>query len=102
MAGNWIAFLWQTMAVISFVAFLFFLTLKIRFSNPFLIFLGQHSFELYLIHGLFLEILRSASFYIKSDFFYTFFVLLLSLAGSVLIHYPLQFLSKKFQAYHRS
>ena len=34
------SFIWQTLAVISFVAFVFLLTLKIRFNNVFLRFLG--------------------------------------------------------------
>lgn len=99
MAENWIAFLWQTMAVISFVTFLFFITLKLRFSNRFLIFLGEHSFELYLIHGLYLVILRGKLLYIHSDFCYTLAVLLLSLISSMLISFPFRILAQKIKAY---
>lgn len=68
MIGNWICFIWQTIAVINFMIFVFLLTLKIRFSNKFLSFLGTRSFEIYLIHGLFLEVFRSDRFYIQSVF----------------------------------
>lgn len=94
MLNNWIAFIWQTLAVISFVAFLFFLTLKVRFSNRFLIFLGERSFELYLIHGLYLVLLRGESVYITSDFLYTLLVLLLSLLSCAVMHYPFRFLTR--------
>ena len=93
------SFIWQTLAVISFVAFVFLLTLKIRFNNVFLRFLGTHSFELYLIHGLFLEIFRSDRFYIKSDFIYTAVVLIFSLGLTALMYYPFKIISRKLQEY---
>ncbi len=93
MLDNWISFIWQTLAVISFTAFVFLLTLKIRFSNRFLIFLGNHSFELYLIHGLFLEILRGETVYVASDFLYTLLVLSCSLAACWALHTPFRFLT---------
>lgn len=99
MLESWICFIWQTLAVISFVAFVFLLTLKIRFNNIFLRFLGTHSFELYLIHGLFLEIFRSDRFYIKSDFIYTAVVLIFSLGLTALMYYPFKIISGKLQEY---
>ena len=99
MLESWICFIWQTLAVISFVAFVFLLTLKIRFNNVFLRFLGTHSFELYLIHGLFLEIFRSDRFYIKSDFIYTAVVLIFSLGLTALMYYPFKIISRKLQEY---
>lgn len=101
MLESWICFLWQTFAVISFVAFVFLLTLKIKFSNVFLRFLGTRSLELYLIHGLFLEIFRSSGFYIKSDLIYTAVVLSFSLGCAVLIYYPFTMLSRKLQEYRQ-
>ena len=99
MLESWICFIWQTLAVISFVAFVFLLTLKIRFNNVFLRFLGTHSFELYLIHGLFLEIFRSDRFYIKSDFIYTAVRVDLSLGLTALMYYPFKIISRKLQEY---
>ncbi len=93
MISNWICFIWQTLAVISFTAFVFLLTLKVRFSNCFLIFLGNHSFELYLIHGLFLEILRGETIYVANDFLYTLLVLSCSLAACWALHTPFRFLT---------
>lgn len=97
MIGNWICFLWQTMAVISFNITLFLLTLKLRFSNRILEFLGVRSFELYLIHGLFLEILRGDLIYIKSDFVYVLVSVTLSIAASAILYFPFKYISGKFQ-----
>ena len=99
MLGNWICFIWQTLAVINFMIFVFLLTLKIRFTNRILIFLGSRSFELYLIHGLFLEVFRSDKFYIQSDFLYTAAVLLLSLGCASFMYYPFKMISKKLEQY---
>lgn len=99
MIGNWICFIWQTIAVINFMIFVFLLTLKIRFSNKFLSFLGTRSFEIYLIHGLFLEVFRSDRFYIQSDFLYTAAVLVLSLGCASLMYYPFKMISRKLEEY---
>ena len=99
MICNWIYFIWQTIAVINFMIFVFLLTLKIRFSNKFLSFLGTRSFEIYLIHGLFLEVFRSDRFYIQSDFLYTTAVLVLSLGCASLMYYPFKMISRKLEEY---
>ena len=88
-----LCFMWRTLAAFSFNFFLFLFTFKIRFSNPFLIFLGQHSLELYLSHGLFLELFRRQELYPGNDFLYTLFVLLFSLLSAWLLHQPFRLFS---------
>ncbi len=68
--------------VISIVLF----SMKVRIGNKILGFLGEISFELYMIQGLFITILRSNKFYIVNEFAWSCLVLALTIISGFVLH----------------
>lgn len=78
-----------------FVVYFLLLINKLNFSNKYLDFLGDISFEIYMIHGLVMHYL--GSFFISSrlnDVIYTIVVLLASIFSAYYIHKIIVFLEK--------
>ncbi len=61
--------------------FLFF-SMKFKIGNRALSFLGSISFELYMIHGLFINFFRTDKLYIKNEFLYAVMVIATSVAAA--------------------
>lgn len=95
MLQSWFNLLWQSLAVISFCAMVMLFTLKVKCSNAFLRFLGKISLELYLIHGLFLQLFQGQPGLLENDLLFIFLVLVCSIAAAWLLYYPLRFLKRK-------
>lgn len=55
MLRRWPCLVTEILACMTFVFFMFFLGMKIKFGNRFINFMGTITLEFYLIHGLFLE-----------------------------------------------
>lgn len=74
-------------AVLSFLFILCFiaLTLKITTNNKLVDFLGKISFEIYMVQGALMLILRNDRFYLQNDFYWSVLVL----AGSLLFAFVL-------------
>ncbi len=74
-------------AVLSFLFILSFftLTLKIKTNNKFLDFLGKISFEIYMVQGALMLLLRNERIYMQNDFYRSVLVL----AGSLLFAFVL-------------
>ncbi len=73
-------------AIISSVAFtILFLILNMHIQNKgeVLKFLGEISFEFYMIHGLFIDLLRNRFFYLDNDYAFVVMVILLSVLASI-------------------
>lgn len=75
--GTVIKIIWRILTVtpqmlcgISFVLFIIMLSLKIRFGNKALKFLGNHTLEVYLTHAFFLEPLAVRYNYVRDSVFY--------------------------------
>ncbi len=94
MLGSWFTLLWQSLAVISFCMAVNLFSLKIRCSNPFLRFLGKISVELYLIHGLFIQLCKGQLFTLKNDALFLLLVPLLSVPSAWLLYRFVEFLEK--------
>ena len=78
--------LWpQILVMLVFVIGVLLIMLKLHFSNPVLNFLGKISLELYLIHGLFIDLFHSEFFNIQKDEFYVGAVVLASIVSAFLI-----------------
>lgn len=75
----------QIIAMLVFVLAVLLVALKLHFRNPVLNFLGKISLEIYLIHGIFIELFHSQFIYIQKDEFYVGAVLLASIASAFLI-----------------
>lgn len=67
------------------------LAMKVRIFNDVSNFLGNISFEMYLIHGFVLQLFKNGIFYIKNDFIYLILVAL----STIVISYYLNLLNKK-------
>lgn len=91
---SWFNLLWQSLAVISFCAAVTLFSLKVCCSNAALRFLGQISLELYLIHGLFIQLFKGQLCMLENDFLFTALTTLCSVAAAWLLYYPVRFLKK--------
>ncbi len=76
----------------AFVFLLVMLSLKIRFGNRFLWFMGSMTLEFYMIHGLFVELFCYAFdaefkplYYIRNNFYFTVVVFVLALPSAFLL-----------------
>lgn len=91
---SYICLFWQMSAVISFVIFVFLLTLKFQSDNIVLRFFAKISLELYLIHGVFIKLFHSDFIMIENDMLYLFCVVICSIAAAWLLNYPVQIVEK--------
>ena len=81
----------QWLVCIVFVAFCFLLMMKLRFENRILVFLGGLTLDLYLIHGMFVEMfgynfleITKSVWYIKNVALYSLVVLACSIPAALL------------------
>lgn len=61
-------------------------SVKFRFGNKILAFLGSISLEIYLIHGLFIKVLRSDKLYIRNELIWAVLVVGASVAAGYILH----------------
>lgn len=97
MLGSWFNLIWQSLAVISFCLMILLISMKIKCSNPILCFLGNISLELYLIHGLFIQLLKGQLCTIQNDWLFIVIVLSASVVSAGLLHIPLHALVLKIR-----
>lgn len=95
MLTSWFSLLWQSLAVLSFCFMVTLFMLKVKCSNPFLCFLGKISMELYLIHGLFIQLFKGQLCSMTNDFLFILSVLLCSISAAWLLYYPVTFLTRR-------
>lgn len=82
----------QLPMVISFVLLILLITMKIQFKNKILDFLGSISLEIYLLHGLFLEMFSSTGkATIPDPFLYMMAVIGSSIVLATVVHYICKF-----------
>ena len=89
MLKSWFDLGWQSLAVISFCLVIMLFSMKIKCSNPVLSFLGKISLELYLIHGLFIQLFKGQLCMIQNDFLFIAAVLICSVVSAAILYYPL-------------
>lgn len=94
---SWFDLGWQSLAVISFCLMITLFTMKIKCSNPFLRFLGKISLELYLIHGLFIQLFKGQLCIIQNDFLFIAAVLACSVTAAAVLFLPVNALIRGAQ-----
>lgn len=95
MLQSWFNLLWQSLAVISFCAAVTLFSLKVSCSNAALRFLGKISLELYLIHGLFIQLFKGQLCLLENDFLFVVLTTLCSVAAAWALYYPVRFLKSE-------
>ena len=82
-----------------FCMFVIILNQKLHFTNLFFHKIGQMSFEIYMIHGLFIFILRNDEWYLKSDLLFTVIVFIGSIISARLLHFLDRYVLSKYFAF---
>lgn len=77
---------------IVFLLFTLFFNLRFITGNIFSKWIGKISFEIYLIHGLFLDLFKSKYISIESTALYVYLSLIVSIIAAFLIHYAINFI----------
>ena len=73
---------------ITLFPFLIYLFLqKFEFNSKILRFIGKYSYEIYLVQGIPLLLLRSKYIYVNDDFLYTFMCILISIIVGIIFYY---------------
>lgn len=73
-------------SAVMFCVFVICLGIQVRFTGKCLSLLGKCSLELYLIHGLFISLLRSEKIYLDSNMGFSLAVVALSVLVAVVLH----------------
>lgn len=96
--------LWTELALVVVLAFLFvsvaiLLSLKVRFGNKFLDFLGKISFEIYMVQGALMLLTKNGYINISNDFYWAILVLAGSFLAAFLLNKLFSFILKKFSVF---
>lgn len=91
---SWFTMLWQSLAAVSFCLMIVLFTLKLKCSNRALHFLGTISLELYLIHGLFIQLFKGQLCTIQNDYLFITAVLICSVLSACALYYPVNYLTR--------
>ena len=81
-----IGFICTVLKAILFTVGVLLFSLKFKVSNQILDFLGKISFEIYMLHGLFITILRSNIIYIYNELLWCVLVLLCTIPFAFMMH----------------
>ena len=73
--------------------------MKIKLKSPFLEWLGTHSYEIYLVHGIFFGLLRNGVIYINDSFCFMLTVILMTFISAAMLHKFFGMISKSFLKY---
>lgn len=80
---------------LSFILF----SLKFQIGNKVLDFLGKISFEMYLIHGIFIRLSRNSIIYIENELLWCIIVLISTISFSFLLHILFSKLLSKYKSF---
>ena len=69
-----------------FVALVLLLLSKVKMQSAFMAWLGTISFEVYMIHGLFIALFRGTTLYVENEVLWVGLVLVCSVAAAVVLH----------------
>lgn len=85
----------MNITVCSFVMFVMFLLVKLNIKNPIFKWIGNYSLELYLIHGLFIQLFKPKYSSHLTDFIFGIKVISFSIVCAVILSYLVKFITKK-------
>lgn len=84
--GCFVCLAFQLPSIIFFVMFVLLVSMKIKFNNPALDFLGKIALEVYLIHNLFLAGFRSNCIFIENDILYLAAIYASTILAACILH----------------
>ncbi len=85
----------MNITVCSFVVFVMLLLVKLNIKNPIFKWIGKYSLELYLIHGLFIQLFKPKYSSHLTDFIFGIKVISFSIVCAVILSYLVKFITKK-------
>ena len=92
----------KMLSAVAFVAFVIMLTMKVRINNYITRKFGIIYFEIYVSHGIFLELYRYKYFYVNNPIFYIIAVLISTIVFAILLHYLFSLINNLFKKDVRS
>ena len=87
---EYLTFVYSVYTSIIFILFVFLFNLRFQTGNFFQKWAGKISFEIYLIHGLFLDLFKNKYIPIESPALYVFLSLTLSITAAFFLHKALR------------
>ena len=86
---------WMEFKCLMYLAIIVILGMRIKLQSPLMEWVGDHSLEIYLVHGLFFEILRNNHINIVDNFEFMVTLLILTFISSYVLHKIFTFINKK-------
>ena len=86
---------WMEFKCLMYLAIIVILGMRIKLQSPLMEWVGDHSLEIYLVHGLFFEILRNNHINIVDNFEFMVTLLILTFMSSYVLHKIFIFINKK-------
>ena len=77
---------WMEFKCLMYLAIIVILGMRIKLQSPLMEWVGDHSLEIYLVHGLFFEILRNNHINIVDNFEFMVTLLILTFISSYVLH----------------
>lgn len=94
---NLLVIIFSNVAALIFTLLILILSGYIEFKNKVFIYIGEISYEIYLIHGLWIFLLRNDVVYINNDLIYGALTLVLSILVSTILHYIFKIILIKYR-----
>lgn len=86
---------WMEFKCLMYLAIIVILGMRIKLQSPLMEWVGDHSLEIYLVHGLFFEILRNNHINIVDNFEFMVTLFILTFISSYVLHKIFTFINKK-------
>ena len=86
---------WMEFKCLMYLAIIVILGMKIKLQSPFMEWVGDHSYEIYMVHGIFFEVLRNNHINLIDGFAFMVTLLILTFISSYVLHKIFTFINKK-------
>lgn len=86
---------WMEFKCLMYLAIIVMLGMKIKLQSPFMEWVGDHSFEIYLVHGLFFDLLRNKYINLVDGFSFMLTLFILTFVSSYILHKMFTYMAKK-------
>lgn len=77
---------WMEFKCLMYLAIIILLGMRIKLQSPFMEWVGDHSYEIYLVHGLFFDLLRNKYVNITDGFAFMLTMLILTFLSAYVLH----------------
>lgn len=86
---------WMEFKCLMYLAIIVILGMKMKLQSPFMEWVGDHSFEIYLVHGLFFDLLRNNYINVENPFSFMLTLFILTFLSSYVLHTIFVYMTKK-------